>query len=142
MFFGRRQRHRKSPKRSARPRFARGMARAKVPLLMHSGGSSMNVQLSAFALLSAAFSADAALAPSSSQPPDRHQSVAGWQIEDVADGEDYDPMRRAIRLRREGPDWQIDYAFVEGALSVEPSRNAHVTIGFCNEQYGNSEREG
>jgi hypothetical protein len=102
----------------------------------------MNVQLSAIALLSAAFSSAAALAPASSQPPDRHRSVAGWQIEDVADGEDYDPMRRAIRLRREGPDWQIDYAFVEGAVPVEPSRNAHVTIGSCNEQYGNSEREG
>jgi len=102
----------------------------------------MNVQLSAFALLLAAFSAGAAFAPASSQPPDRHQSVAGWQIEDVAEGEDYDPMRRAIRLRREGPDWQIEFAFVEGAVSVEPSRNVHVTIGSCNEQYGNSEREG
>ncbi|MBV9884382.1 MAG: hypothetical protein JO276_15340 [Sphingomonadaceae bacterium] len=100
----------------------------------------MNLSFPAVCLLSVAFLAAAPSAPRPSQPPDRHRNIAGWQIDDVADAEDYDPMRRAIRLRHEGPEWVVSYEFVEGAVPVEPSRNAHVTIGGCNEQYGNSER--
>ena len=89
----------------------------------------MNLPLSAILLLSAAVLA-APSAPGGPQSPDRHQMVAGWQIDDVADPREDDPHRRAIRMRREGQDWSVQYVFVESAMSAE-TRSHEVNFGPC-----------
>jgi hypothetical protein len=93
----------------------------------------MNFPLSTLLLLSAAGLAapPSAPAPTPVQPPDRHQMVAGWEVEDVAHPWGHDPMRRAIGLRHRGEHWSVEYQFIEGTGSWDPSRDANISLGPC-----------
>ena len=47
-------------------------------------------------LMSATLLASATAAPGAPQSPDRHQVVAGWQIDDVADPREDDPSQARL----------------------------------------------
>ena len=74
--------------------------------------------------------------PVAPQPPDRHQFVAGWQIEDLADPSGEDPYRRTIRMRRQGEDWSVRFEFVEGAVAASTERNREANVGNCAQGHG------
>lgn len=101
-------------------------------------GQRRAARLAAFSLIGLAGAAILIAQPAPEPAPDRSVEVNGWRVEDIAQPDDYDPLRRIIRMTRTNGSEELSFDVdISGQAPEGWGNNSFAASGsngnrFCN----------